>query len=73
MLRVDCDHMLINMILMSVVQVSIMKVVRMSFMLDSGVPAFGTVLMRVFFVNTTWLRHCILLVFHACAQRSAAF
>jgi len=52
MLRVDCDDMLINMILMSVVQVSIMKVVCMSFMLDSDVPAVGTVLMRVFFVNT---------------------
>jgi len=44
--------MLINMILMSVVLVSIMKVVHMPFMPDSGVPAFGTALMRVFFVDT---------------------
>jgi len=52
MLRIDRDYMLINMILMSMVQMSVVKVVGMSFMLDSGMPAFGTVLMRVFFVNT---------------------
>ena len=52
MLRFDCDHMLINMILMSVVQMAIVKVVRVSFMLDGSVPAFWAVLMRVFFVNT---------------------
>ena len=52
MLRVDCDHVLIDMILMSVMQVSIMKVVGMSFMLDRSVPTIRTVPMRVFFVNT---------------------
>lgn len=50
--RVDCDHVLINVIPMSVVQMAIVKVVRMSFMFDGSVPACGTVLMRVFFVNT---------------------
>ena len=45
--------MLIDVIRMGVVQVTIMKVVGMALVLDSGVPARGTVFVRMFFVNTT--------------------
>jgi hypothetical protein len=49
--------MLIGMTLMGMVQVSIMKVVSMSLVLDSGVPARGTMFVRMFFVSTTCFPH----------------
>jgi hypothetical protein len=45
--------MLVDMIFVGMVQVPIVKVVNVSFVLYSGVPAPGTVFVRVLFVNTT--------------------
>jgi hypothetical protein len=61
MLGVDCNHVLISMICVGVVQVAIMKIVSMPFVLDSRVPARGPVLMRVFFVDATCFCHKFLL------------
>jgi hypothetical protein len=57
MLGIDCNHMLVNMICVGVVQVAFMKVVSMSFVLNSGVSAGRTMLMSMFFVDATGFRH----------------
>lgn len=57
MAGIDRDHMLINMVGMQVVQMSVVKIVSVSFMLDSGVAAARTMFMWVRFVNTTLIGH----------------
>jgi hypothetical protein len=51
MAGVDCNHMLINVICVRMVKVAIVKVVHMSFVLDSGVSARWAMFVRVSFVK----------------------
>jgi hypothetical protein len=48
---VDCDHMLIHMRFMRMVQVAVVEVVRVTLVLNGCVPARWAVLMRMAFVN----------------------
>lgn len=57
MAGIDRDHVLINMVGMQVVQMPVVKIVSVSFMLDSGVAAARTMFMWVGFVNTTLIGH----------------
>ena len=43
----DRDHMLVDVVLVHVVEMAVMKIVDMAVMADRGVPAIGTMLMRV--------------------------
>jgi hypothetical protein len=54
---INCNHVFVNVTFVGMVQVSVMKVVSMSFVLNSGVSATRTMLMRMLFVNATQLRH----------------
>jgi hypothetical protein len=56
-LGIDCNYMLVNMICVGMVQVALMKIVSMSFVLNSGVSAGRTMLMSMFFVDATGFRH----------------
>jgi hypothetical protein len=53
MTGVDRDHMLIDMRLMQMVQVTVVEVVGVSLMLNRSVPATGTVLVRMAVVSVT--------------------
>jgi hypothetical protein len=53
----DCDSMFIDVISVHMVHVTVVKIIRMAFMLDRSMPASGTMLMRMAVVNITGFCH----------------
>ena len=56
--RVDGNHVLVHMPLVKMVQVPVVEIVRVSLVLNRGMPTAGAVLMRVRVVSLTLLILC---------------